>query len=356
MASYKGLRSSLKPSRVEVNLRAIPVLSAPGWKLYSTAEWQLIGAAPKGYLAFGDPERPETVGFIAKKGRIFGVRECVTEEIISQIGRMLPLRVARSLLVRLPPSQGQRKASPGTLPDVRFMSRNFLRRGEQAMLHGLEVVAEYLDSDQEEVTRVFNLTDKGEERRFYTIDFIVVVLRWWGRNERERQSLVDGLGRMLAFDALVGAPDRHALNWAVLEDLHDADAPRRFAPIFDTARGLFGDHDDARLRSLVEQGRQEAYIETYANRSKPVFGCQEQDAGDKVNHFQLIEYAVTQLGDDLAAPIRQIINSFHHADVHQMLLRRFRRVISPLRLDFISNLLRFRSDRLKIVVQNRGRR
>ena len=32
--------------------------------------------------------RPETVGFIAKKGRIFGVRECVTEEIISQIGRM----------------------------------------------------------------------------------------------------------------------------------------------------------------------------------------------------------------------------------------------------------------------------
>jgi len=37
MASHKGLRSSLKPSRVEVNLRAIPVLSAPGWKLYSTA-------------------------------------------------------------------------------------------------------------------------------------------------------------------------------------------------------------------------------------------------------------------------------------------------------------------------------
>jgi hypothetical protein len=29
-------------------------------------------------------------------------------------------------------------------------------------------------------------------------------------------------------------------------------------------------------------------------------------------------------------------------------------MISPLRLDFISNLLRFRSDRLKIVVQKRG--
>jgi hypothetical protein len=32
---------------------------------------------------------------------------------------------------------------------------------------------------------------------------------------------------------------------------------------------------------------------------------------------------------------------------------RFRRVISPLRLDFISDLLRFRSDRLKMVVQKR---
>jgi hypothetical protein len=234
------------------------------------------------------------------------------------------------------------------------MSRNFLRRGEQEIKSGLEVVAEYLNSDQEEVTRVFNLNDKGEERRFYTIDFVAVVLRWWSRNEGERRSLVEGFGRMLAFDALVGAPDRHALNWAVLVNLRNPDAPRRFAPIFDTARGLFWDHDDARLRDLVDQGKAQLYIENYANRSRPVFGCQEQDAGDKVNHFRLIEYAVTQLGDDLATPIRQIINSFRHADVHQMLSRRFRRMISPLRLDFISNLLRFRSDRLKIVVQKRG--
>jgi hypothetical protein len=355
MARYKRLRSSLKPSKVEVNLRAIPVLSAQGWKLHSTTEWQLIGAAPKGYLAFGDPERPQTVGFIAKKGRIFGVRECVTEEIISQIGKMLPLRVARSLLVRLPPARGERKSSPGTLPDVRFMSQNFLRRGQQAMLHGIEVVAEYLDADQQEVNDVFNLTNRREERRFYTVDLVVDVLRWWGRNEREKRALVGGLGRMLAFDALVGAPDRHALNWAVLQDLSDPNGPRRFAPVFDTARGLFGDHDDTKLRSVAEHGskRIQAHIENYANRSKPVFGCQAREAGDKVNHFDLIEYSVTQLRGDLALPIRQVINSFSHADVHRMLVRRFRRVISSLRLDFISELLRFRSERLKIVVQKR---
>lgn len=157
------------------------------------------------------------------------------------------------------------------------------------------------------------------------------------------------------FDALVGAPDRHALNWAVLQDLSDPNGPRRFAPVFDTARGLFGDHDDAKLRSVAEQGskRIQAHIENYANKSKPVFGCQAREAGDKVNHFELIEYSVTQLREDLALPMRQVINSFSHADVHRMLVRRFRRVISSLRLDFISELLRFRSDRLKIVVQKR---
>ena len=205
------------------------------------------------------------------------------------------------------------------------------------------------------MNEVFNLTDRREERRFYTVDLVVDVLRWWGRNEKERRALVDGLGRMLAFDALVGAPDRHALNWAVLEDMTDPKAPRRFALVFDTARGLFGDHDDAKLRSIAEQGskRMQSHIETYVNKSKPVFGCQTRDAGDKVNHFELIEYAVTQLHDDLAIPMRQVINSFNHADIHRMLVRRFRRVIFPLRLDFISELLRLRSDRFKIVVQKR---
>ena len=46
---------------------------------------------PEELLAYGDPRSPGTLGYIAKKGRLKAdARECVTEEIISKIGAMLP--------------------------------------------------------------------------------------------------------------------------------------------------------------------------------------------------------------------------------------------------------------------------
>lgn len=75
----------------------------------------LAGAVPKDYLAYGLPKRSKsegseqdplliaTSGFIAKKGRFSAAeRECVTEEIISKIGAMLPVKMAKSRLVRIP--------------------------------------------------------------------------------------------------------------------------------------------------------------------------------------------------------------------------------------------------------------
>lgn len=78
------------PSRMEVNVRAIPLLPPNGWRLYTLEELPLVGAVPKNYLAYGGPRSPETLGYIAKKGRMKAdARECVTEEIISKIGAML---------------------------------------------------------------------------------------------------------------------------------------------------------------------------------------------------------------------------------------------------------------------------
>lgn len=86
----------------EVDVRAIAELKPGGWRLYPAEEWQIGGAAPKDYLAYGDPGDPRTARFIAKRPSHWGFRECVTEEIISTIGRLLPLKVAKSMLVRLP--------------------------------------------------------------------------------------------------------------------------------------------------------------------------------------------------------------------------------------------------------------
>ena len=217
----RKVRSTVTPSRVEVNLRAIPVLEPGGWRLCTLEEVPLTGTVPKNYLAFGDPFGPETVGYIAKKKKSKGPSEldCVTEEIISSIGRLLPIEIAKSRCVRLP------SLTPGGPVDVRFMSRNFLRRGDEQLLHGLELVANYLDSNAAEVTEVFHLEEKREERRFYTVDQMLLVLKWWGRTEVERRSLCNSFGRMLAFDALVGAQDRHAMNWGGIECIKDPDAP-----------------------------------------------------------------------------------------------------------------------------------
>jgi hypothetical protein len=127
MVWARSRRVTVSPSKVEVDVRGIPLMPPSGWRLYTLEEWPLIGAAPKGYLAFGDPERPDCPAYIAKKGRLAegGNRECVTEEIMSKIGSMLPVRMAESKLVRLQPSKHD-------APEVRLLSRNFLRRGEEA--------------------------------------------------------------------------------------------------------------------------------------------------------------------------------------------------------------------------------
>jgi hypothetical protein len=103
MGWARGVRCTVSATHREVNLRAIPPLHPRGWRLYGAEDIALTGAAPKNYLAFGDVRRPDCEAYIAKRGgRINGDRDCVTEEIISKIGKALPVRVAASRLVRLP--------------------------------------------------------------------------------------------------------------------------------------------------------------------------------------------------------------------------------------------------------------
>lgn len=338
-------RLTVSPSTVEVNLRAIPILPESGWRLYTIEEWPLIGAAPKGYLAYGDPEKPDCVAYIAKKGRLSvgGSRECVTEEIISKIGAMLPVRMARSQLVRLPVPRGHQ-------PDVRFLSRNFVRRGEEELVHGIEIVAQYLNASREEITSVFNLDDPSEEQNFYTIPNMIDVLKWFCRGKGE-QEVLDAFARMLAFDAFIGAPDRHALNWGVVESVSDPTS-RTFAPLFDTARGLFREHTDQKLTAIAAAGDQARYIREYAERSKPVFGVQSPlRAGARCNHFELVSSALLEFPKELGRTMARFIDAVQLPCLETAIQRGFRRLITPLRMSFILGLLRHRHAKLKLAVR-----
>jgi hypothetical protein len=339
-----------KPTKKEVNLRAIPLLPRGGWRLIGAPDIALTGAAPKHYLAYGDVNRADCEAYFAKKGsRVGGAyRDVVTEEMISKIGQRLPVRMARSRLVRLP-------EPPGRPPDVRFMSRNFVRPGESLLMHGLEIVAEYLDSRADEIHRVFNLDESQAEHRFYTVHSMVEVLRWFCRDDdEERASILDSFARMLAFDALVGAPDRHAMNWGVLVPLAVGSGRKEFAPLFDTARGMFRELTDATLAQVDRDGRRENFIQAYARKSRPVFGVGEVGPA-RCNHFDLIGCALDKFPDELGRPIRKFVRGVHIPTVATALRRSFRKIVSARRLSFIADLLTYRHSELRRLVEESTR-
>ena len=148
----KKKRYSATPSRVEVNLRAIPFLPQDGWRLSTLKQFPIVGTVPKNYLSYGDPRNPRTQGYIAKKGRTsHDARECVTEEIISKIGTLLPLHIANPRLVRL------------STTDVRFLSQNFLVRDRHELLHGIELFARFFETNTADVVSAFGLKNRDSE-------------------------------------------------------------------------------------------------------------------------------------------------------------------------------------------------
>jgi len=340
----------------EVSVRDIRVLRPRGWRLYSADEWMLAGAAPKNYLAFGDPDRSGAIGYIAKRPAHWGPRECVTEEIISRIGRLLPLRVAESRLVRLPPKPG---ASPEDDPDVRFLSRNFLRRGEE-LVHGQQLYAEFLGISQPQFVETFNLLDPKEEAKLYTVESAEDVLCWRGRTAECGAKLVESFARMLAFDAVVGSPDRHAENWGIIQDPKHPDGPVRFAPVYDTARGLLGTHAEDKLE--MGSGRsgtptRRDFLKKYALGSRPVFTCQRRP-GERVSHFDLIGYIMSEerLARTMAGAVKQLVGAFSLEAVEADLEAQVGKIISPLRMELILELLALRIDMLKGIMSVSGGR
>jgi hypothetical protein len=340
---FRRVRSTQTPTSLELNWKAIPELARGGWRLCGTDEIALVGTVEKNYLVFGpdkDPTSDANVGFIAKKQKRSGNIECATEEIISRIGHLLPICIADSRLVRLPDTDP---------PDIRFMSKNFVRRRCEQLVHGAEIVAAYLGaSSMEEMNQVFDLTDKINERRFYNVGFIFQVLAAFGRSPEERRQFLDGMGRLLAFDALIGAPDRHALNWGIIQGLSaEPETSRRFAPIFDTARGLFGEHRESHLVAIDSRGKRRQKIAAYAERSTPVFGCA---AGHHVNHFDLIRNCLSEGPPEVVRAIREVVRAFGQIRTERMIRRKFTRIITQRRIGWIVDLLQARSARLKLIV------
>ena len=313
----------------EVCIENIPYLE-DGFRVAGGDEFALIGDAPKVYLI--SHAAGEAQAYIAKAARREGPIECVTEYLITRISRHLPLRTAEGRLVRLRTTSAE--------PDVRFLSRQFLNRssGEQ-LVHGSELVARCFEIKGEEL---FREVPKGHEWSFYTVDLIDQVLGNVATHG-EGPELRAAFARMMAFDAIVGANDRHPQNWGVITTARTV-GHLRFAPVFDTARGLFWNHHDPRLEKWDNEGSRNAKIEHYANRSVPLIGLEKSV---RPNHFDVI--AEMAADARFRAPIVQVLRGYNPDAVTRLLHNEFRRLLSRRRLEYIDALLRFRHAKLKEV-------
>ena len=149
---------------------------------------------------------------------------------------------------------------------------------------------------------------------------------------------------MIAFDAFIGAPDRHAMNWGVLSPLKGETGPVRYSPIFDTARGLFREFSDADLLKKVNRQSRDQFLQNYAERSCPIFSSGQLS---QKNHFALIKWITDNCSNKDHQDLCTIFSAVDISKIEHMLQRWFRRIITQHRIELIRDLLVIRIGRLQ---------
>lgn len=131
-------------------------------------------------------------------------------------------------------------------------------------------------------------------------------------------------------------------------ELHEVFNLADKAPVYDTARGLFADHREHKFVAVEARGGREVYIRRYAERSQPVFVC--ANSPEKPNHFELIRYGLEHFGATLRGPVSQMLTAYQSERIESMLEREFGRLISPLRMLYVTALLKHRVFRLRKIL------
>lgn len=259
-------------SGVSINLhKYIPRLREGHWM---ELNFSVGGDAPKNFIALYSYERDSRIRknkpqtwprYIAKVGHKWYPLESINEYLFNRIGEVLNLNMAASKLVM-------------ANHQLRFLSKYFLNKKE-SLIHGAQIFAGYLEDESwvEEIER------DGLARRFFSFQFAKQAIKHTFPNEAE-QITIDFV-KMLIFDAISGNNDRHFYNWGVVRHVENKKTPI-FAPIYDSARGLFwNDAETKLLKWLTAPKELDAKIQKYAEGSKPKIGW---DGVDDLNHFELI--------------------------------------------------------------------
>lgn len=292
-------------------------------------EFNMTGDAPKLFIReyqYGEALKrnpKKWPAYIAKVGHKWYPNESITEQLFTDLGKLYGVKIAESKLAL---ASGQ----------LRFLSRYFLKEDERLM-HGAEIYAAYLHDDIEFVEEIENNKMSSD---FFTVDFTLKALKHSFPDYHEE--LFCKLLEMLTFDAITGNNDRHFYNWGIVIDVHNVKNPE-FAPIYDTARGLFWNYTEDKIRRVTEhQNMIDVQIENYGKKSKPKIGIENRN---NLNHFQCIEEIYSRFLS-YSKCVTKVIHSALQADERELIDDKFRLLLSEPRRKLIIDCLHYRKQKL----------
>ncbi len=299
-------------------------------------DYTLSGDAPKGFVRIYDYEADSMVRrrspktwtqYIAKTGHKWYPMESVTEYLLNRLGTVFGLEMADSRLCII---NGQ----------LRFLSRYFLRKNEE-LVHGAEIFAGYM----EDLAFVESIEQANLSRELFTLQFVEKAVE--KAFPSEEQYIMRDLVRLLLYDALVGNNDRHFYNWAVIRSIY-SNAPARFSPIYDTARGLFWNVSDERLEMRMQQKDVSRYVKKYCDTSRPKLGWEGEG---ELNHFRLVKKIFESEFYIIHGEMRELFSEKVLFSMKETINEEFSRLLSPTRRLMINECLEYRHKKIQEVIQ-----
>lgn len=293
------------------------------------------GDAPKKFVGIYDYQllehkrrtnRKNWIRYIAKTGHKWYPVESITELLLNRLGHIFGLQMAESRIVMM---GGQ----------LRFLSRYFLNSEREELVHGADILAGFLNDSPQFVEEV-------DKRKLTNEWFTLQVIEQAVENMflHQKEEIMYNLSKLIIFDAVVGNNDRHFFNWGVIRSIDSSFQPY-FSPIYDTARGLFWNDSEEKLRKIIEVNKTvDSHIRKYCKESKPKIGWEGEP---KLNHFKLFERIYKNEFYISADEIKSLLNPAILEEMIAEVRQNFRHLISANRTTMICKCLEYRFNHLR---------